>query len=117
MGEDLRVAVGHLPPFHIIGVIVHIFLPAASLQSVSMYPPTTHHDPTRLPIIANPQNALENAILTRSKGLLAVPSFLEEWVLLSKAVNYLTTFSYVVRTILPYRFIVKYGIWLTTVIR
>lgn len=79
-------------------MFVHVFLPAASLQSISVYPPTAYGDPTRPPVFANPQNALENAVLTRCKGLLAVPSFLDEWVLSPEAVNHLATFSYVVRT-------------------
>ncbi|KAI5990800.1 putative aminoadipate reductase [Pisolithus marmoratus] len=95
LGYDLRVAAGHLPPFHFMGVFMQIFLPITSLQSISVYAPTGYQDPTKPPVVANAQNALENAILTKSGGLLVVPAFLEEWVSIPESVEKLSKFLYV----------------------
>ncbi|KAI6102822.1 putative aminoadipate reductase [Pisolithus sp. B1] len=92
---DLRVAAGHLPPFHTMGVFMQIFVPITSLQSISMYTPTAYQDPTKSPIVANAQNALENAISTKSRGMLVVPAFLEEWVSMPESVKQLCEFLYV----------------------
>jgi len=80
------------------GVYLQVFLPVASLRSVSVYPPTAYHDPTAPPVIPTSQNALENAISTHSNGILSVPTFLEEWVSSPEAVKQLAKFLYVVRT-------------------
>ncbi|KAI6117048.1 hypothetical protein EDD16DRAFT_1708011 [Pisolithus croceorrhizus] len=95
LGYDLRVAAGHLPPFHTMGVFMQIFVPITSLQSISMYTPTAYQDPTKSPIVANAQNALENAISTKSRGMLVVPAFLEEWVSMPESVKQLCEFLYV----------------------
>ena len=80
------------------GVFLQVFLPVASLRSVSVYPPGAYRDPTAPPVIPTSQNALENAVLTHSNGILSVPSFLEEWISSPKAVKKLSSFLYVVRT-------------------
>ncbi|KAI5999974.1 putative aminoadipate reductase [Pisolithus albus] len=95
LGYDLRVAGGHLPPFHFMGVFMQIFVPIASLQSISMYTPTAYQDPTKPPVVVNAQNALENAITTRAGGLVVVPAFLEEWVSMPESVEKLSRFLYV----------------------
>ncbi|KAI5992035.1 putative aminoadipate reductase [Pisolithus orientalis] len=95
LGYDVRVAAGHLPPFHIMGVFMQIFLSITSLQSISVYAPTSYHDLTKPPVVANAQNALENAILTGSGGLLVVPAFLEEWASMPESVKQLTRFLHV----------------------
>ncbi|KIO03672.1 hypothetical protein M404DRAFT_1001160 [Pisolithus tinctorius Marx 270] len=95
LGYDVRVAAGHLPPFHFMGVFMQIFVSITSLQSMSVYAPTAYHDHTKPPVVANTQNALENAILTKSGALLVVPSFLEEWASSPESVKQLTKFVYV----------------------
>ena len=80
------------------GVFLQIFLPIASLRSVSVYPPTSYHDPTAAPVIVTSQNALENAVSTHSNGTVSVPVLLEEWVTSPEAVKQLSKFLYVVRT-------------------
>ncbi|KAI6042365.1 acetyl-CoA synthetase-like protein [Pisolithus marmoratus] len=82
---------GHLPPLYFMGVFMQIFLPITSLQSISVYAPTGYQDPTKPPV-ANAQNALENAILTKSGGLLVVPAFLEEWVSIPESVEKVSKF-------------------------
>ena len=79
------------------GLFTQVFLPVASLRSVSVYPPIACHDPTTSSVIVTSRNALENAIATNSNGILAVPSFLEEWALSIDAVKQLSQFFYVVR--------------------
>jgi len=83
------------------GVYLQVFLPVASLRSVSVYPPTAYHDPTAPPVIPTSQNALENAVSTHSNGIVTVPTFLEEWVSSPEAVKQLSKFLYVVRTSPP----------------
>ncbi|KAI6042371.1 putative aminoadipate reductase [Pisolithus marmoratus] len=95
LGYDVRVAAGHLPPFHFMAVFMQIFLSITALQSMSVYAPTAYQDPTKPPVVANAQNALENAVLTKSGGLLVVPAFLEEWVSIPESVQQLTKFLYV----------------------
>ncbi|KAI6156288.1 putative aminoadipate reductase [Pisolithus thermaeus] len=95
LGYDLRVACAHLPPFHFMGVFTQIFISISSLQSISMYAPTAYQDPTKPPVVANAQNALENAISTESGALIVVPAFLEEWVLTPESVKQLSTLFYV----------------------
>ena len=85
------------------GLFTQVFLPVASLRSVSVYPPTTRRDPTTSPVIATSQNALENAIATNSNGILAIPSFLEEWALSVDTVKQLSQFFYVVRILRLWR--------------
>ncbi|KAG6328546.1 hypothetical protein ID866_10543, partial [Astraeus odoratus] len=95
LDRNMQVAVGHLPSFHVMGLYMQVYLPIAALQSATVYPPTAYHDHTKAPIVANSQNALENALLARSEAILTVPSFLEEWVLSPEVVKKLTSFSYV----------------------
>ncbi|KAI6042366.1 hypothetical protein EDC04DRAFT_2531616, partial [Pisolithus marmoratus] len=61
----------------------------------SVYAPTAYEDPTKLPVVANARNALENAIMTKSGGFFVVPAFLEEWVSIPESVKQLSTFLYV----------------------
>ena len=98
-GETLRAAVGHLPSFHLTGLFLQVFVPIASLRSVSVYAPTAYCDPTAPPVIPTSQNALENALVTHSNGILAIPAFLEEWALSPDIVKRLSQFIYVVRTL------------------
>ncbi|KAL4077414.1 putative aminoadipate reductase [Scleroderma citrinum] len=95
LGKDFRVAAGHLPPFHSMGVLMQLFVPIASLRTVAVYPPTAYHDPSTPPIIANSQITLENIDLTHCNGICAVPAFLEEWVSSPEAVQKLSKLSYV----------------------
>ncbi|KAI6017888.1 hypothetical protein EDC04DRAFT_2607953 [Pisolithus marmoratus] len=92
LGYDLRVAAGHLPPFHFMAVLRQVLVAITSLQSISVYAPTAYEDPTKPPVVANARNALENAIMTKSGGFFVVPAFLEEWVSIPESVKQLSTF-------------------------
>lgn len=96
--EHSRTAAGHLPCFHLIGIFTQVLLPIVALRTATVYPPTAYYDNTKLPVVANSQNTLENALLTGSTGIISVPSFVEEWALSSEAVRQLLRFWYVVRT-------------------
>jgi len=78
------------------GVIIQVLLPIASLSSVSIYPPTSFHDPSATPIIPNSQNILDSVLKTKSNALFAMPSFLEQWAFSPNAIEILKTLEYVV---------------------
>lgn len=78
------------------GLIIQLLLPIASLSSVSIYPPTSFHDPSATPIIPNSQNILDSILKTKSNGLLAMPLFLEQWAFSPNAIEILKTLEYVV---------------------
>ena len=98
---DIRVGAASLPPFHALGVIFQLVYPTTSLKSVSVYAPTSYHDPTIAPVIPNAQNMIETIQRTKSTALLVVPFFLEEWVTSPHVVQLLSGLEYVVR---PYFF-------------
>ncbi|KAF8835574.1 putative aminoadipate reductase [Paxillus ammoniavirescens] len=88
---DVRIGAAALPPFHTVGVYFQLLIAVVSLKSVSVNAPTSYHDPSASPVIANPQNLLEYLQLTESNTLFAVPAFLEEWVASAHAVKILSS--------------------------
>ncbi|KAG1744621.1 putative aminoadipate reductase [Suillus paluster] len=94
--RPIRVGSASLPSFHILGLYIQLLMPVASLSSVSIYPPTSFQDPSAAPIIPNAQNILDSVVKTKSNAIVVVPSFLEQWVLSSNAVNILKPLEYVV---------------------
>ncbi|KAF9228211.1 acetyl-CoA synthetase-like protein [Gyrodon lividus] len=93
---DIRIGAASLPSFHTLGMYIQLFMPIASLKSVSVYAPTSYHDPTAAPVIPNSENAIESVQLTNSNALVVVPAFLEEWVTSAQAVKVLSSLQYVV---------------------
>ncbi|KAF8838098.1 putative aminoadipate reductase [Paxillus ammoniavirescens] len=87
----VRIGAAALPSFHMVGVYFQLLIAVVSLKSVSVNAPTSYHDPTAAPVIANPQNLLEYLQLTESNTLFAVPAFLEEWVASAHAVKILSS--------------------------
>lgn len=85
-----------LPAFHMMGVTQQLFSPIAGLTTIAVYRPTSYHDGTKAPVIANPQNALEAIQFTKSNGTIVVPTFLEEWATSPQAVDVLRSLSSVV---------------------
>ncbi|KAG2757294.1 hypothetical protein P692DRAFT_201695050, partial [Suillus brevipes Sb2] len=55
-----------------------LLTPVASLNSVSIYPPTFFQDPSGTPIIPNAHNILKSVIKTRSNTPVVASSFLEQ---------------------------------------
>ena len=78
------------------GTLFQLINPVASLKGVVVFPPTSYHDPTKTPIISNPQNTIEAVRMTKSNSLVIVPTFLEEWVTSAQAINVLRSLEYVV---------------------
>jgi hypothetical protein len=63
---------------------------------VSIYPPTSLHDPSAAPVMPNSHNILDSVIKTKSNALVVVPAFLEQWAFSPNAIDILKTLEYVV---------------------
>ena len=96
----IRVAVASLPSFHTFGVCTQLMAPMVALISVSIYRPTSLHDPLAAPIIPNTVNILDSLRKTKSNALMVVPFFLEQWASLPDAIDTLKTLQYVVSSII-----------------
>ncbi|KAF7968546.1 hypothetical protein HWV62_30169 [Athelia sp. TMB] len=75
-----RMGGAHLLPFHTLGLHMQLLTPLSHCTSVALYPPTSlvdHHTPLTMPTC---QNAMEHAQRCGVTGLVAVPSFVEDWV-------------------------------------
>ncbi|KAG0702280.1 putative aminoadipate reductase [Suillus ampliporus] len=92
----IRVGAASFPSFHAMGVVIQLLIPIATLTSVSIYSPTSLHDPLAAPIIPNSQNFLDSVLQTKSNALWAMPAFLEQWALSPNTVDILKTLEYVV---------------------
>ncbi|KAG1900203.1 putative aminoadipate reductase [Suillus fuscotomentosus] len=94
----LRIAAASVPPFHTTGLLIQLLVPMVSLSSISIYPPTSFHDPSAAPITPNSQNILDCVLNTKSNALWAMPFFLEQWVFSPDAVDILKNLKYVLYT-------------------
>ncbi|KAH0833866.1 putative nonribosomal peptide synthetase [Lanmaoa asiatica] len=92
---DIRIGGASLPPFHTLGMYVQLYYPIVSLKSVSVYAPTSYHDPTIAPVFPNSQNTIEVVQRTKSTALVVVPAFLQEWATSPRAVQLLSRLEYV----------------------
>ncbi|KAG2076565.1 putative aminoadipate reductase [Suillus decipiens] len=92
----MRICAASLPSFHTLGIYGQLFIPTASLSSVSIYPPTSLLDPLATPVIPNSQNILDSALNTHSNTLIVVPAFLEQWALSPSAIDVLKTLECVI---------------------
>jgi hypothetical protein len=92
----IRACVASLPSFHTFGLYMQLLVPIASLSSVSIYRPTSFHDPSAVPTVPSTQNILDSLLKTKSNALVVVPIFLEQWALSPNAVDTLKTLQYVV---------------------
>ncbi|KAG2103392.1 putative aminoadipate reductase [Suillus discolor] len=97
-GTPLRIAAASVPPFHTTGLLIQLLVPIVSLNSISIYPPTSLHDPWAAPITPNSKNILECVLNTKSNALWAMPFFLEQWVFSPDAVDILKNLEYVLYT-------------------
>ncbi|KAF8438365.1 putative aminoadipate reductase [Boletus edulis BED1] len=93
--KHITIGAASLPPFHMMGMLMQIYLPVASLQSVAVFSPTSYHDPRKAPIIPNPQNSIEVIQTTKSNSAIVVPAFLEEWATSAQAIDVLRSLEYV----------------------
>lgn len=94
--KDIRIGAASLPPFHAFGVYIQLTYPVASLKSVSMFAPTSYHDPTIPPVIPTAQNTIQVVQRTKVTSLMVVPAFLEEWANSPHSVQLLSGLEYVV---------------------
>lgn len=92
---DIRIGAASPPPFHTLGMFVQLYYPIASLKSVSVFAPTSYHDPTIHPVVPNPQNTIEVVKRTGSTALVVVPAFVEEWATSPRVVQLLSQLEYV----------------------
>ncbi|KAJ7236073.1 acetyl-CoA synthetase-like protein [Mycena haematopus] len=74
-----RLAAGHLPAFHELGIITQLLFPISSGGTACLYPlaPTTTECVT--PVVATAENAIENAKRTNATGIITVPAFILDW--------------------------------------
>lgn len=86
----------HLPAFHALGTIMHFIVPLSSITTVALYPPTSLLDHTKLPVVPSSDNIIENCSRTGVDVLVAVPSFLETWIVEPKSIDWLKTLDFVV---------------------
>jgi hypothetical protein len=96
----IRINTASLPSFHTLGIIFQLFVPIASLSSVSVYPPTSLLDPLATPVVPNSQNILDSVLKTKSNAMIVVPAFLAQWALSPSAIDVLKTLEYVVSWLL-----------------
>ncbi|KAF7378108.1 Acetyl-CoA synthetase-like protein [Mycena sanguinolenta] len=74
-----RLAVGHLPAFHTMGVTAHILFPVLNGGTACLYPLASTPTGSITPVVSTAENALENAKRTNAMGILTVPAFILEW--------------------------------------
>ncbi|KAF7341008.1 Acetyl-CoA synthetase-like protein [Mycena sanguinolenta] len=74
-----RLAVGHLPAFHTMGLIGHILFPIFNGGTACLYPLSSTPTESITPVVSTAENALENARRTNATGVLTVPAFILEW--------------------------------------
>ncbi|KAJ7193227.1 putative aminoadipate reductase [Mycena pura] len=89
-----RHAVGHLPPFHAMGMLTQLIYPIFNGGTACIYPPVSTDTEYKIPISSTPENALENAQRARASGITAVPAFLMQWQS-TEHVEYLKTLNVV----------------------
>jgi acyl-coenzyme A synthetase/AMP-(fatty) acid ligase len=83
-----------LPPFHVMAVFNQAYPPLYGLVPVAMFTPMVTK-PDALPLALSPENVFENARLTKSDSLLAVPTFVVLWSHSEEAIEYLKTCKFV----------------------
>lgn len=94
----LRIAAMHLPPFHTLGIMIHIFQALRSCITIALYPPVTKR-PDLLPIMPTPKNVLDHLQRTKSNAIITIPSNLQVWSHDPKSLDILKGLKFVVRTI------------------
>ncbi|KAF7341016.1 Acetyl-CoA synthetase-like protein [Mycena sanguinolenta] len=74
-----RLAVGHLPAFHAMGMITQILFPILNGGTACLYPPASTATKHITPPIPTAENAIENAKRTNSLGIMTIPAMILEW--------------------------------------
>ncbi|KIJ62360.1 hypothetical protein HYDPIDRAFT_114897 [Hydnomerulius pinastri MD-312] len=76
-----------LPPFHVLGVVMQLYVPFSGVITAAIYPPRSFADPRVAPVIPTGDNILEALQETNSSVLVSVPAFLEEYGNSEKAIE------------------------------
>ncbi|KAF7357233.1 Acetyl-CoA synthetase-like protein [Mycena sanguinolenta] len=74
-----RLAVGHLPACHAMGITTQILFPILNGGTACLYPLVSTTTKYITPTVPNAQNAIENAQRTKAKGIMVVPAFALHW--------------------------------------
>ncbi|KAF8548785.1 acetyl-CoA synthetase-like protein [Imleria badia] len=91
-----RIGAMALPPYHVFGIIMQLYLPLAYLVTITVYPPLAITDRRAVPIMPTSDNILDSLRRTHCKVLITVPTFLEQWAASAEAVEALTKLDQVV---------------------
>jgi acyl-coenzyme A synthetase/AMP-(fatty) acid ligase len=92
----LRTAVMHLPSFHTTGIITQLYIPLASVSSISVYPPTSFTDHTKAPVLPTSDNIIEHSKSTQANAAIVVPTFIEMWSSQPEDVQWLKKLQFIV---------------------
>lgn len=85
-----------LPPFHIYGLMMQLYVPFTCVVTAALYPPRTIMDVNVHPVVPTTDNILEHSCITKCNVLMCIPAFLEQWATSPDVVNLLKTFDLVV---------------------
>ncbi|EKM49837.1 uncharacterized protein PHACADRAFT_154467, partial [Phanerochaete carnosa HHB-10118-sp] len=80
-----------LPPFHAMGIMFILAMPLVQADAVALFAPQAPNPP----LVPNPENTLEASRITRSNGLVVVPSVLEICSRNPESIRYLATLDIV----------------------
>lgn len=97
-----RIGVMSFPAFHIFGMGIQLYCSVGYLVAAVVYPPRAVTDPHAAPVIPTTDNVLDCIRWTGCKGLLAVPTFLEQLAASQENVEELKKLEFVVSAILVY---------------
>jgi acyl-CoA synthetase (AMP-forming)/AMP-acid ligase II len=111
----LRTAVMHLPSFHTMGIVTQLYIPLASVSSISVYPPTSFTDHTKAPVLPTSDNIIEHSKNTRANAAIVVPAFIEMWSSQPESVEWLKILQFIVSPIVRckpyYSSCTSIGLW------
>ncbi|KAF8129526.1 acetyl-CoA synthetase-like protein [Boletus edulis] len=73
-----RVGAMALPPFHVFGIVIELYVPIAHLVTTVVYPPRTYNNPLAQPMIPTSENMIEQLEKIECNIVMTVPTFLEQ---------------------------------------
>ncbi|KAJ7236051.1 acetyl-CoA synthetase-like protein [Mycena haematopus] len=75
-----RIAAGHLPAFHTMGIVTHILFPILNCGGTAcLYPLASTATEYNPPVVPTAENVIENSKRTNATGIITVPAFILEW--------------------------------------